>query len=281
MTDWEVIAKIRGSKLLTEGKVQLLSVKEIPLNYSAVTQSAYNNNEEIQDQYRVMGQQGAYSYTEFNVPIYAGFEANEEGFIHIIATVTADTVFESGIDRNMINIAAIDQYNPDLEGDKLDVLYQIELGTSDKYTIESFSQIYGFKRRWSELFKLPNIVTGDMDSRPYYQSTTNSSRIFKGREFVTIPKSTYQFFETSAEVYYDESTNGWVDKKYWKDYSDIMLNKNQAIKQTVKNDTDDYGEDYTYIEGDNQIFFVGRCELIADLPINEEIKNSFSKWGEH
>lgn len=63
------------------------------------------------------------------MPVYAGYEAIEEGYIHIIATVWADSVFTSGIDRNLINVTPLDEYRPDLKDDKYDVLYEMEAGT--------------------------------------------------------------------------------------------------------------------------------------------------------
>lgn len=81
MNTWEIISKLRGSKLLTQGKTQHISTTIHTLNYSSITQSTYNNNENIQEKFRVMGQQGAFSYTELNVPLYAGHEFDEEGVI--------------------------------------------------------------------------------------------------------------------------------------------------------------------------------------------------------
>ena len=133
--DWEIIAEIRGSKKLSEGKVQLLGERTFNLNYSSITQSSYNSSEVVKNEnFQVMGTQGAYSYTNVDIPLYAGVEFIEEGYIHIIATVTADTVFESGVDRTLLNIDALSVYRPDMLQDKKDVLYEMEMGiwTSDK-----------------------------------------------------------------------------------------------------------------------------------------------------
>lgn len=282
LNDWDILAKIRGSKKLTEGKVQMLSEKTFNLNYSAITQNAYNNNENIQEDFRVMGKQGAYSYTEIDLPLYEGVEFVEEGTIHIIACISADTVFECAIDRTMLNVKALDQYRPDLEGEKQDVLYELETNT---YSLpeNQYDKIIGFKRKFSEYFKLPNIIGGDMTSIPYYAAIKdNDSKLIKyafdeNKQIIT--NSTYQFFETDR--YYYEFKNKIYKKTPWKDYSDLMVNKNQAIMNEIAETGTTENDTGIKVLGQNQCFFVGVCKAIADLPINDEIKNNYTKWGEH
>ena len=285
--DWEIIAEIRGSKLLTEGKVQLIGKKTFNINYSAITQNTYNTNEDIQKEFQVMGKQGAYSYTEVNIPLYAAMEFVEEGFIHVIATVSADTVFESGIDRNLLNCTPLDEYRPDLEGEKFDVIYEIENGTNYTNNLVADNKVLGYKRKFSELFKLPNVVQGDM--------TTSDILITKQGQDVEVlevgnerilTNNTYQFFEEDRWDYegeielpdHTEST-----KRIWKDYTDLLINKNQAIKNSIEKTYDINEAEYEelVIKGQNQIFFVGVCNLLADLPVNESVKSNYQKWGEH
>ena len=78
--DWDIIAEIRGSKKLSEGKVQLIGKTSLNLNYAAITQNAYSSDTNVREDFRVLGQQGAYSFTEVNLPLYAGMEFNEEGY---------------------------------------------------------------------------------------------------------------------------------------------------------------------------------------------------------
>lgn len=279
LNTWDIISRIRGSKKLTEGKVQLIGVKEFDINYSAVTQNTYNNNEQVADEFRVMGKQGAYSYTFINVPIYAGFEAVEEGTIIISVHVYADSLFESGWERTLLNINTEDQYRPELKDLKEDVIYKIESGTEylSSVTTEKvdWKEIYGFKRRFSELFKLPNVLQGDMCTEGYY----NYGEIDIASETLLESNGTYQFALKSIERYYDKAADETFLLDIWKDYTDILINKNLAIPQTAYFDADTLK--FICLRGQNQIFYGGEMELKALLPIDQDIVDNFTEYGEH
>lgn len=276
--DWEIIAEIRGSKKLSEGKVQLLGERTFNLNYSSITQSSYNSSEVVKSEnFQVMGTQGAYSYTNVDIPLYAGVEFIEEGYIHIIATVTADTVFETGVDRTLLNIDALSVYRPDMLQDKKDVLYEMEMGiwTNAAGGEDIRQKVAGFKRKYSELFKLPNIIAGDMTTEPLYKYKTLNNDLEEGYEGQELTHSTYQFFETSRYSQF----NGLGDrhiKLIWKDYTDLLLNKNQAIENEVIRTGNDL-----LVTGQNQVFFVGLHSCICDLPVDDSIKKNYTVYGEH
>lgn len=284
LNDWQIIAKIRGSKLLSEGKVQKIGEKSFNLNYAAITQNTYNNNEEISEEFRVMGKQGAYSYTQVDIPLYAGMEFVEEGYIHVIATVSSDNVFETGIDRNELNINALDRYRPDMEGDKLDVLYKCESGTfAHNLNLPYYAEVEGFKRKYSELFKLPNVIGGDMTTINYYKpifDQGSSYEIQADKQVIT--QKTFQFFEVSKDEHLNVDGTTFI-KAPWKDYTDLQINKNQAIPNSVTTfgSYSDNGTDNAIVEGQNQIFFMGVATALVDLPVNEEIKKNYTQWGEH
>lgn len=275
--DWDIIAKIRGSRKLTEGKIQLLGTKTVGLNYQAITQNAYNINTTVREEFQTMGTQGAYSYTEVDIPLYQMQEFNEEGYIHVIMQVTADTVFETGFERTGLNVNYEDIYRPDFKDLKHDVLYQIEKdGTrSIKGNLKA---VDGFKRKFSEYFKLPQPIGGDMTTggayetkyskspSPKFEGTTEGTRIE--------PNRTFQFFEID-----DRYTNRYARKQIWKDYTDEQINKNMAIMQ--EEEATNMGTyDFIRIKGQNQIFFVGMATCICDLPIDENIRKNYTKWGE-
>lgn len=186
---WQIIAKIRGSKMLSEGKVQLIGQKSFNLNYAAITQNTYNNSNDVSEEFRVMGKQGAYSYTEVEFPIYAGMEFVEEGYVHFIATVSADTVFEKAFDRSLLDCTPLEEYRPDLKDDKLDVLYKIEVNSE---TPEDNS-ILGFKRRFSQYFKLPSIVSGDLTSDNYYTRKLGTTKYMFDENDQTITQKPSNF----------------------------------------------------------------------------------------
>lgn len=287
--DWEIIAELRGSKLLTEGKVQKIGEQTFNLNYSAVTQSTYNTNENVNEEFQAMGTQGAYSYTEVNIPLYAGMEFVEEGYIHVIAQVTADTVYEKGFDRNELNVTPLSEYRPDMLGDKKDVLYEIETDTETMF--EDFEKVIGFKRKYSEYFKLPNVIAGDMTTDNYFeeyfveQPNKNEVRI---RDYdlkhEVITNKTFQFFEKSRR-YFDGGFKNLVEpyyKKPWLDYTDLLINKNQAVLNkifTYEEDLDTMNS--VKVGGQNQVFFVGVTTCVAELPIDDSIKSNYTTWGEH
>lgn len=279
--DWEIIAEIRGSKKLSEGKVQLLGEKTFNLNYSSITQSSYNSSDVVKNEnFQVMGTQGAYSYTNVDVPLYAGVEFIEEGYIHIIATVTADTVFESGVDRTLLNIDALSVYRPDMLQDKKDVLYEMEMGINNPVgagVTDARENIAGFKRKYSELFKLPNIIAGDMTTEPLYEYATVNDELEYDYAREQLTHSTYQFFETSRYSQYDGLGN-YYGKKVWKDYTDLLLNKNQAIENPVYRGS---APKEVLVGGQNQVFFVGIHSCICDLPVDDSIKKNYTVYGEH
>lgn len=272
MNDWDVIAKIRGSKKLTEGKVQLIGQNTFNLNYATITQNAYNTNSNIEPEFQVLGQQGAYSYTEVDIPLYAAMEFVEEGYIHVIMTVSADTVYENGVDRNDLNITPLDEYRPDMLNDKKDILYKIEMGTEHIENIEQYTEAIGFKRRYNEYFKLRNTIAGDMTTNDYYgyinQSTYQPSKI--------ITQKTFQFFDNNPEKIILPNSE-IIEKKIWKDYTDFHINKNQAIQNEVVK----YSDNNYFINGHNQIFLVGLATCVAELPIDGSIAENYTKWGEH
>lgn len=286
-TDWNIIAKIRGSKKLSEGKVQLLGRKTFDLNYAAVTQNTNNNAANVSEEFRTMGTQGAYVYTNVNIPLYAGWEFVEEGYIHVIATVSADTVFETGFDRLELNVTPLDQYRPDLVDEKKDVIYECELGTY-KTNNFNYNSVLGFKRKFSEYLKLPNIIAGDMTNNDYFEAlyNYNEQRIDFALDTEILTQKTYQFFELDNEYEYSlvNRTSGEyniLDKKIWKDYTDMMINKNQAILNAVTEYGDRSSTTALVVEGQNQIFLVGKCVCIAQLPIDDSIKYNYTQWGEH
>lgn len=274
--DWDIIAKIRGSKKLSEGKVQLLGTKTVGLNYQAITQNTYNTNTGIKEEFQTMGTQGAYSYTEIDIPLYQMVEFNEEGYIHIIMQVTADTVFETGFERTGLNINYDDIYRPDLKDLKHDVLYQIEKDGAKSIKANQ-KKVDGFKRKFSEYFKLPQPIGGDMTSTEPYETVGQERDNFKGTEQQTKIQTnkTFQFFEVD-----DRFTEEYASKKIWKDYTDILINKNMAIKQEEEQIGKPGEIDFIRIKGQNQVFFIGMATCVCSLPIDENIRKNYTTWGE-
>lgn len=263
---WTRIAEIRGSQTAYQGKPQKLSEKVFEINYAAITQNAYNTNSNIEEQFQVMGKQGAYSYTEIMMPLLAGWEAVESGHLHVIFNVYAENAFENAFERQWLNVGALDKYRPDMKDDKLDVMYKIERNGNAE-----IGAVLGFKRKYNELFKLPNCIFGDVTNNNYIQTEDDAGF---GTYQQVITQKTYTFFEEDDEFY--SGPTGYHYKNLWKDYSDLMINKNQAILNKVQND----GNTLKLL-GQNQILFVGEDIMLTELPVDSAIAENYTKWGEH
>lgn len=276
LNPWDVIAKIHGSKKLTEGKVQLLGTREFPLNFNYVAQDTYNTNDQIEEQFQTMGQLGAYSYTEIDATFFQGIPFKESGYLHVIAQITADSVFETGFNRTELNVKALDKYRPDLVELKQDVLYEIEKSGTRLTSAEDLTKVTGFKRKFSEYFKLPNSIGGDLTTAGYYQTKIENDSSISTTDTLLQTKRTFQMFETD-----DKETGRFEKKNIWQDYTDINYNRNQAIMQEITQIEDTMsGHPFLWVRGENQFYMVGMQTLIADLPIDENVKRNFKTWGE-
>lgn len=273
LNDWAIISKIRGSKLLTEGKVQLIGKYTFPLNYNSITQTSYNSAEDIQPEYQVMGTQGGYSYTNIKIPLYAGMVFNEEGYIHVVISVTADSLYETGVEPLEKNVRWDEQYRPGLAADKLGVIYKCELGTEYVEEEADYEVIIGYKRKYNEYFKLNNVLKGDLSTQDYYGYVNSSGRYV---ESLVITQKSYQFFEPNPEGFFD--SNGiFYKKNIWQDYTDIAINENQALKNEIVK----YSDDNYFINGKNQIYLMGKVLCMAELPIDGDIRTNKESWTEH
>lgn len=285
LNDWDIISKIRGSKPLEENKVILLGEREIGLNYHSVPQDTYNLNSDVQPEFQVLGQLGSYSYTEASVNLFQFQEFKQEGFLHVIAQVSADTVFESGFERTLLNITPFDNYRPDLVDLKNDVLYDIEKSGTRISGPSDLTAVTGFKRKYSEYFKLPNICQGDLTTGGFYKvkyelgeelSNWSLSVDSQGNPIRYNSKRSYQFFEID-----DRLTHDFRRKNLWQDYTDLLINKNQAIMQDeITLDNPSGSDSINIVQGQNQIFFLGIHSCVSDLPMDDKIKNNYTKWGE-
>lgn len=285
---WDIMQEIRGKDApkLTQGRVSHIGRKTFPINYSAITQNAYNNNSEIEEKFRVMGFQGAFSYTDIELNFINGIKIEEDGYLHFVITITADTVFNTAVDRGLLNIHWTDRYRPDLEQQKNDVLYKIEMGTPYLYneSVTDLFQAVGFKRKFNENFKCPNVVFGDIQNRGYFETNyfSGGNETTWGSERI-LPNDTYQFFEESASTEYtpySEESSSITTKRIWLDYSDLMINKNLAIPNEIYEFYETPDEGGLIVGGQNQFMYVGEHVAVTNMPISEEIKNNFEKWGE-
>lgn len=262
LNDWEIIAKLRGSRKADQGKVQLIGMAEVGHNYSQVAQTTYNEatpNENFQS----LGTTGAYSYTEFSIDIINYEEIIEDGYIHIIAQTSADTIFSTGINRELLNLNWDEQYRPELAELKDDVLKEVEIYTND---YSDTRNSIGYKRKFSEAFELPKHIAGDLTPNGFFEIDENQK----------IPSEAFWLCQENNMLHKanDETT---FQTNWWRDNTDILLNETMALKQPIaKVDT---SNDYRLI-GKNQFRMIAKTSMIADLPIDNRIKDDFKAQGE-
>lgn len=296
MRDVEILARLRGGPVADIlHKARHIARKEISINYSAITQSTYNNSPDVQDkEFNAMGKQGAYSFTHVQMPLYEGEGFLEEGTIHVFFSTYADTSFEKGIDRQMLNVSALDIYRPD-NAQKNDVMYELETSTEDlDQGAAQAMKIKGFKRKFNELFKGNRVIQGDMTSMPHcamYYIDGGGVGVGSIKNGEIIPTNgTYQFHETDEYFFntYGENMQGdvpyaYVTKEHWLDYTDLLINKNLAFKRPILTDslTGDGKQNIIKVSGMNQLTYKGSLLFLMDLPVPEEIKNDYTTWGEH
>lgn len=100
-----------------------------------------------------------------------------------------------------------------------------------------------------------------------YETTDNNG---------TETQKTFQYFEKD-----DRFTTANHKKNIWQDYTDLLINKNQAIQNEIQTyHSAEYNQDILRIKGQNQIFFVGTHSALTSQPIDEKIKENFTEWGE-
>lgn len=288
---WDIIAEMRGGSPAQQNEVQLIGENTFDLNYKSVTQSTYNANYEIKERYQALGEQGAYSYTEIEIPTYAGYVFDTECFVHYVLTVWADPVYERAIDRTAMNLAWDDIYRPDLAKEENDVLLFDELSVNEPMTSGTQSQTQiavGYKRKYDEYYKLPNVIGGDMCKENWLmEQMTPMDLPLIGNGMPTNElegNGSFTFFEpsvNSSKYVLNLNSNdisNWVGKQIYLDYTDLQINDNQAYK----NDLYCPGSDNNTaicVDGNNQIFFVGTHEQKCILPMDDMIDKNFQDWG--
>lgn len=272
--DWEIVAELRGVRKAEQGRVQKINETSVGLNYTQISQTSYNGT--ISDpNFASLGVNGAYSYTEFDIDVCRYEEFIEDGFLHVIVQTSADTLFETGIDRTLLNTTWDSQYRPDLKNLKQDTLIYAELGT-DASVVNQAQTSFMFKRKFSEYFKLPNAIAGDLTKKGYY-----------GYDSTISSQTAFTFWHLSAFADIGVAGESNYQTKAWLDYTDWLINKNLAVASQIGGDDNASASipssstnPLTYVAGQNQIFMVAELEGVVDQPIDETIKNDFKWFGE-
>ena len=114
-----------------------------------------------------------------------------------------------------------------------------------------------------------------MTTEPLYKYKATYKDLENSYDGQELTHSTYQFFETSRYSQFNGLGNRHI-KLIWKDYTDLLLNKNQAIENEVITTGNDL-----LVTGQNQVFFVGVHSCICDLPVDDSIKKNYTIYGEH
>lgn len=289
---WDIIAQLRGGSPAQQNEVQLIGENTFDLNYKSVTQSTYNANSAVQERYQALGEQGAYSYTEIEVPTFAGYVFDTECILHYTLTVWADPVYERAIDRTAMNVKWDQIYRPDLAKDEYDTLLSAELSVNypvTDTTNDHSDQAIGYKRKYTEYYKLPNCIAGDMVKENWLMEDMEPMNLpIMGNYAPTtelIGQGTFTFFETSVNTTRNvqplndgNDISNWNGKQIYFDYTDLQINDNQAYKNDLYCPGSDYNNSIC-VDGNNQIFFVGTHEQECILPMDNIIETNFQEWG--
>lgn len=171
--DWDIIAEMGGTAPAIDDEVQFLGEVEYPMNYQQITQSAPEINSSSP-----LGTTGSFSFTNASGELFNHFHAKQHGFIHILAWVNMEKVYEASTPKELLKSDVTDIYRPGLAKKEVQFLLKKEVanngaGGTSETTI-------ALQPAWAEYKRLPSFTSGDMRSEilepigPYPQSVSNS-----------------------------------------------------------------------------------------------------------
>ena len=270
--DWEIVAEIRGARKVEDGKIQILGTKEIGINFTQVSQTAYNDSEITDENFQSLGTTGAYSYTQYDIDIVNYEEIKEDSFIHVLVQISVDTAYAGGINRELLNVSAQDMYRPEFKELKDDTMKSIELNTSTQSLARKNE---GFKRRYNEMFTMPSHISGDFISTGVTDSNTKNPIA-----------SEAHWIGAYEKAWIKDKTGIEIEMLKFKDYSDEVINRSMALKMDLYAFDNAYVTSpwqknlSYYIEGKNQFKLIAETTMKANLPIPEEIRSNRKYQGE-
>lgn len=286
MTDHQVVAELRGSKPAQEGKVRYLGEANIPVNFQQIAATAQSDINGLSDQFQGLGVVGAFSYTEFSTDIFSYESFNEDGYVHVLCQISADHVYQNGLAREHAIGVSVQDYRPELSTLVDDQLYSYELGTAQAGQGSAITptDLIGYKRRYSELLRLPDSHSGDLTSGGYLDvgrrdaqgnSTPIASQdywtytrpILYENIYVTTPASKGAFITTM---------------KPWLDYSDLLLNRNQTVPNYISSISQSFDplDIDARLSGEAQFQFFADCECDTQMPVNPDISGNYLEAGQ-
>ena len=270
-TDWEIIAELRGSQVALEGKCQKIGHTEVGINFQQIASTTYGTDATIAPSQQALGQTGAYSYTTFNVDCCAYQQFKEEGTLHIVARANFNTFYMNGMSIFLTKENIDDFYRPELCELKDDTLKLHEMSTTyaDGTPSDPVEDI-GWKRKYSEYFKLPDCVNGDLTSGGWYDTHNNNAPILS-KDYWTGGENTVKAPDPALNL---------LLKQRHLDYSDLIVNRNLAVKQPITNANTDAYNGNAIVSGENQFFMDAIATCITTMPIDERIKTDFKNVGE-
>lgn len=155
--DWDIIAEMGGTKPVKTDRTEYLGQIEYQLNYQQITQSAPQISGSSP-----LGTSGAFSYTRADGVLFSHKEFKQHGFIHILASITIDKLYENAVPKELLKTKFDDIYKPALAKKEIQLLLKQEINADPASTS---GQTLAFQPPWAEYKRLPSYVTGEMRTR--------------------------------------------------------------------------------------------------------------------
>ena len=187
-----------------------------------------------------------------------------------MAQTTADTIFSGGIDRELININWDEQYRPELKELKDDTIKKAELtSVIDSIGGNPMYTDIGFKRKYSEIFKMPIHIGGDLTKGGMVELSSNN----------IVPSEQFWLCQEDNITQFSDINKRTLQPNFWSDNTDLLINDTMALKQAIVRTKGNVLVGHRIL-GKNQFKMIAETTMIADLPIDEAIKTDFKRTGE-
>lgn len=282
MTDEEVIAKIRGSRVAREDIPYIIGQKTTDIDLSVQPQTT--------DGSLPLGADGAYSYTFASTDLLSGyFSAPRDGIVMVLYTITSpDSInFVDQLNLELAKTQATDYYRPALAKIKDK---ELKIGEVNLYYSRLASNdTIGFKRRYSEYTRMPNYIRGDVPRSQnsgitgsrnsqlgfLYSTYGNPSSNRVAPYYGAVPsRANWCLLKDIGELFYDSQNRGNLVVRQRQDFTDMTM-RNVLLNNGGSNTTDDF-----ILQSPQTFFLYGTCTIGENAPIDEDIKTNYINWGE-
>lgn len=277
-TDAEILAEMRGTVIAKQNQCYIIGQKTIDIDISLQPQTVEGA--------LPLGAEGAISYTFGSADIITEqFSAPKDGIIHLVYYIQApdQSIWANGINVEHTKSLWSDFYRPGLANIKDAPFYQREL--SGAMGTNNWNDVGGWKRNFSEYFRLPTYIRGDF---------VQFNRLLDGEQ----PRTNRRGFGCALLTHGqtgDPNLNGWHSLPSKSDWHLLKTTEEMGVAGVITNridHTDTLLRRVLLVNGGNletrvfnrrteQTFYMyGSLKATIDQPIDPSIKNEFIRYGE-